>query len=416
MENMGVTADVAVCRSCGGADLCEVLSLGDTPLANALLTESQLSAPEPCYPLDLVFCRVCSLVQITKTVPPVDLFGEYLYFSSVSDTMVVHASKLVQRVIRERQLDGNSLAAEIASNDGYLLQAYKQARIPIVGVEPATNIAAVALEKDIPTVCDFFGSQLVDKLIEDYGRADVIHANNVLAHVPDLNGVVYGLRRFVKDSGVIIVEVPYVRDMVDGTEFDTVYHEHLCYFSVTALTRLFERHGLVIHDVERLNIHGGSLRIFSGIDDCAAKPSENVGQLLEQEAKENIDRSDFYLTFAERVEVLKVELVTLLRELRDAGKKVAAYGASAKGSTLLNYFGIDATVIEFVVDLSPVKQGRYTPGTHIPIREPEALLEERPDYVLLLTWNFEEEVLRQQEAYRREGGKFIVPIPTLRVV
>ncbi|MFP6571978.1 MAG: class I SAM-dependent methyltransferase [Vicinamibacterales bacterium] len=416
MENMGVTADGAVCRSCGGTDLCEVLSLGDTPLANALLTKSQLKAPEPCYPLDLVFCRVCSLVQITKTVPPADLFGEYLYFSSVSDTMVVHASKLVQRVIRERQLDGNSLAAEIASNDGYLLQAYKQARIPIVGVEPATNIAAVALEKDIPTVCDFFGSQLVDKLIEDYGRADVIHANNVLAHVPDLNGVVYGLRRFVKDSGVIIVEVPYVRDMVDGTEFDTVYHEHLCYFSVTALTRLFERHGLVIHDVERLNIHGGSLRIFSGIDDCAAKPSENVGQLLEQEAKENIDRSDFYLTFAERVEVLKVELVTLLRELRDAGKKVAAYGASAKGSTLLNYFGIDATVIEFVVDRSPVKQGRYTPGTHIPIREPEALLEERPDYVLLLTWNFEEEVLRQQEAYRREGGKFIVPIPTLRVV
>ena len=416
MENMEVTADGAVCRSCGAADLCEVLSLGDTPLANALLTKSQLRVPEPCYPLDLVFCRLCSLVQITKSVPPADLFGEYLYFSSVSDTMVAHASKLVQRVIRERQLDENSLAAEVASNDGYLLQAYKQARIPIIGVEPATNIAAVALEKDIPTVCDFFSSQLVEKLIEDYGRADVIHANNVLAHVPDLNGVVYGLRRFVKNSGVIIVEVPYVRDMVDGTEFDTVYHEHLCYFSVTALTRLFERHGLVIHDVERLKIHGGSLRIFSGIDDCAAKPSQNVEQLLEQEVKEHIAQSEFYLTFAERVEVLKVELVTLLRELRDAGKKVAAYGASAKGSTLLNYFGIDATVIEFVVDRSPVKQGRYTPGTHIPIREPEALLEERPDYVLLLTWNFEEEVLRQQEVYRRDGGKFIIPIPTLRVV
>ena len=413
---MEVTADGAVCRSCGAADLCEVLSLGDTPLANALLTKSQLRVPEPCYPLDLVFCRLCSLVQITKSVPPADLFGEYLYFSSVSDTMVAHASKLVQRVIRERQLDENSLAAEIASNDGYLLQAYKQARIPIIGVEPATNIAAVALEKDIPTVCDFFSSQLVEKLIEDYGRADVIHANNVLAHVPDLNGVVYGLRRFVKNSGVIIVEVPYVRDMVDGTEFDTVYHEHLCYFSVTALTRLFKRHGLVIHDVERLKIHGGSLRIFSGIDDYATKPSQNVEQLLEQEVKEHIAQSEFYLTFAERVEVLKVELVTLLHELRDAGKKVAAYGASAKGSTLLNYFGIDATVIEFVVDRSPVKQGRYTPGTHIPIREPEALLEERPDYVLLLTWNFEEEVLRQQEVYRRDGGKFIIPIPTLRVV
>ena len=416
MENMGVMADGGVCRSCGGVDLCEVLSLGDTPLANALLTESQLTLPEPCYPLDLVFCRLCGLVQITETVSPADLFGEYLYFSSVSDTMVFHASKLVQRVIRERRLDGNSLAAEIASNDGYLLQAYKQAQIPIVGVEPAANIAAVARERDIPTVCDFFSFQLVDKLIDDYGRADVIHANNVLAHVPDLNGVVRGFRRFVKDSGVIIVEVPYVRDMVDGTEFDTVYHEHLCYFSITALTRLFERHGLVIHDVERLDIHGGSLRIFSGIAEYAAKPSRNVQQLLDQEAKENIDRSDFYLTFAERVETLKKELLTLLAELRSAGKTVAAYGASAKGSTLLNYFGIDSTVINFVVDRSPVKQGRYTPGTHIPIRAPEALLKERPDYVLLLTWNFEEEVLRQQEMYRQGGGKFIIPIPKLRVV
>ncbi len=411
-----MSANGGVCRSCGGTELCEVLSLGDTPLANALLTESQLTAPEPSYPLDLVFCHLCGLVQITETVPPADLFGEYLYFSSVSETMVTHASKLVQRVIRERQLNSNSLAAEIASNDGYLLQAYKQAQIPIVGIEPATNIAAVARERSIPTVCDFFGFQLVDKLIENYGRADVIHANNVLAHVPDLNGVVQGFRRFVKDSGVIIVEVPYVRDMVDGTEFDTVYHEHLCYFSVTALTRLFERHGLVIHDVERLGIHGGSLRIFSGIDEYAAKPSRNVQQLLDQESKDNIDRSDFYLTFAERVETLKIELLNLLGELRDSGKTVAAYGASAKGSTLLNYFGIDATDIKFVVDRSPVKQGRYTPGTHIPIRNPEALITERPDYVLLLTWNFEEEVLRQQKVYRQGGGKFIIPIPKLRVV
>ena len=416
MENMGVMTDGGACRSCGGTELCEGLSLGDTPLANALLTESQLTVPEPCYPLDLVFCRLCSLVQITETVPPADLFGEYLYFSSVSDAMVSHASRLVQRVIRERRLNGNSLAAEIASNDGYLLQAYKQAQIPIVGIEPATNIAAVARERDIPTVCDFFSFELVDNLIDDYGRADVIHANNVLAHVPDLNGVVQGFRRFVKDSGVIIVEVPYVRDMVDGTEFDTVYHEHLCYFSVTALTRLFDRHGLVIHDVERLGIHGGSLRIFSGISEYAAKPSRNVQRLLDQEAQGNIDRPDFFLTFAERVETLKIELLNLLGELREAGKTVAAYGASAKGSTLLNYFGIDATVIKFVVDRSSVKQGRYTPGTHIPIRDPEALLKERPDYVLLLTWNFEEEVLRQQDVYRQGGGKFIIPIPKLRIV
>ena len=404
------------CRSCGHTGLSDVLSLGSTPLANALLTKEQLGIQEVFYPLDLVFCDSCSLVQITETVSPSELFAEYLYFSSVSDTMVKHSAQLVHQVINDRHLDGGSLAVEIASNDGYLLQSYKEKGVPTLGIEPAANIAAVAEEKGIKTVCDFFGSELANKLAIDYGRADVIHANNVLAHVPDLNGVVQGFRRFVKDSGVIIVEVPYVRDMVDGTEFDTVYHEHLCYFSITALTRLFERHGLVIHDVERLGIHGGSLRIFSGIDEFAAKPSRNVQQLLDQEAENNIDRSDFYLTFAERVETLKTELLSLLGELRDAGKTVAAYGASAKGSTLLNYFGIDATVVEFVVDRSPVKQGRYTPGTHIPIRDPETLLKERPDYVLLLTWNFEEEVLRQQDLYRQDGGKFIIPIPKLRVV
>ena len=392
------------------------MSLGSTPLANALLTKEQLGIQETSYPLDLVFCNSCSLVQITETVSPSELFAEYLYFSSVSDTMVKHAAQLVNRVINDRHLDSSSLAVEIASNDGYLLQSYKEKGVPILGIEPAVNIAAVAEEKGIETVCDFFGSELANKLVVDYGRADVIHANNVLAHVPDLNGVVSGFQSLLKDSGVIIVEVPYVRDMVDGSEFDTVYHEHLCYFSLTALTQLFRRHRLAIFNVERLAIHGGSLRIYAAIEGNVGELSDGVISLLEEESQLGINEKDFYLTFAERVETLKVDLLELLQRLRSNGNKIAAYGASAKGSTLLNYFGINSTDIEFVVDRSEVKQGRFTPGTHIPIRSPEALLEDRPDYVLLLTWNFSEEVIRQQQEYRRQGGKFIIPIPTPRIV
>ena len=404
------------CRSCGHTGLSDVLSLGSTPLANALLTKEQLGIQETSYPLDLVFCNSCSLVQITETVSPSELFAEYLYFSSVSDTMVKHAAQLVNRVINDRHLDSSSLAVEIASNDGYLLQSYKEKGVPILGIEPAVNIAAVAEEKGIETVCDFFGSELANKLVVDYGRADVIHANNVLAHVPDLNGVVSGFQSLLKDSGVIIVEVPYVRDMVDGSEFDTVYHEHLCYFSLTALTQLFRRHRLAIFNVERLAIHGGSLRIYAAIEGNVGELSDGVISLLEEESQLGINEKDFYLTFAERVETLKVDLLELLQRLRSNGNKIAAYGASAKGSTLLNYFGINSTDIEFVVDRSEVKQGRFTPGTHIPIRSPEALLEDRPDYVLLLTWNFSEEVIRQQQEYRRQGGKFIIPIPTPRIV
>ena len=416
MEDLGVMQSETQCRSCGHAGLSDVLSLGITPLANALLTKEQLGIQEVFYPLDLVFCDSCSLVQITETVSPSELFAEYLYFSSVSDTMVKHSAELVYQVINDRHLDGGSLAVEIASNDGYLLQSYKEKGVPTLGIEPAANIAAVAEEKGIETVCDFFGSELANKLAIDYGRADVIHANNVLAHVPDLNGVVSGFQSFLKDSGVIIVEVPYVRDMVDGAEFDTVYHEHLCYFSLTALTQLFRRHRLAIFNVERLAIHGGSLRIYAGIEGNVGELSDGVISLLEEESQLGINEKGFYLTFAERVETLKVDLLELLQRLRSNGNKIAAYGASAKGSTLLNYFGINSTDIEFVVDRSEVKQGRYTPGTHIPIRSPEALLEDRPDYVLLLTWNFSEEVIRQQQEYRRQGGKFIIPIPTPRIV
>lgn len=405
-----------VCRACGGSDLRSVLSLGATPLANALRTKDDLGLPEAHFPLELVFCTACSLVQITETVPPEQLFGEYLYFSSFSDTMVRHAADLVQRVVEERKLDASSLAAEIASNDGYLLQFYQEAGITALGIEPASNVADVAERRGIRTIRDFFGATLAERLVREHGRADVLHAHNVLAHAGDLNGFVDGCRTFIKDSGAVIVEVPYVRDMIEGVEFDTVYHEHLCYFSLTALASLFTRHRLAISDVERLPIHGGSLRIVAAPAGKGSQPSARVQALLDEEARMGMDRVEFYVNFSARVERLKGELITLLRGLRGSGKRVAAYGASAKGSTLLNYFGIGAAEIEFVADRSTIKQGRYTPGTHLPIRAPEALLQERPDYVLLLTWNFADEILRQQEPYRRQGGKFIIPIPALQVV
>jgi SAM-dependent methyltransferase len=397
--------------------MVSILSLGSTPLANALLTAEQLDAPEAAYPLELVYCPGCALVQITATVPPEKLFREYFYLSSFSDTMVRHAEEIASRLTAERGLGANSLVVEIASNDGYLLQFYKRAGIPVLGVEPATNIARVAeQERGIPTLCEFFGDDLAERLRSEGRRADVIHANNVLAHVADLNGFVRGVSRLLKENGIAVVEVPYVREMIDGCEFDTIYHEHLCYFSLTALDRLFRSHGLVITNVERLAIHGGTLRVFAARLDAAEPVGERVRSLLEEEAAWGVGDASFYLGFGAKVARLREDLLSLLGELKSKGKRVAVYGASAKGSTLLNYFGIGREMLDFVVDRSTVKQGYYTPGTHLLIRPPEALLEEMPDYVLLLTWNFADEILSQQAEYRQRGGRFIIPIPEVRVV
>jgi SAM-dependent methyltransferase len=404
------------CRSCGSFELVAFLSLGSTPLANALLTYPQLTQPEPKYPLDIAYCVNCTLVQILETVPAEELFRNYIYFSSFSDTMLVHASDLAHSVITSRRLDPNSLVAEIASNDGYLLQYYQQRQIPVLGIEPAINVAEVAeSERGIPTIREFFGEELARKLAGENRRADVVHAHNVLAHVSDLNDVVRGLAVLMKDDGVAVIEVPYLRDLVNKCEFDTIYHEHLCYFSVTSLAALFARHGLCITSVERVLIHGGSLRLLIAHSDGASEDT-SVQAILDEEASWGVADLDQYQSFGAKVDALGDSILAVLGTLKGDGRTIAGYGAAAKGSTLLNYLGIGRETLDFVADRSTYKQGRYTPGTHIPIFAPSKIGELMPDYVLILAWNFADEIMQQLHAYQERGGKFILPLPQLRII
>jgi SAM-dependent methyltransferase len=407
-------AEITACRSCGSQGLEPVLDLGSTPLADRLVTQEQLGEAEPSFPLAVVFCPGCGLVQIRETVPPEVLFCEdYPYFSSFSDALLRHSRENVLELIHGRGLGPESLAVELASNDGYLLKNYLEQGIPVLGIDPAEGPAREAEKIGVSTLVDFFTEGLAARLAAEGRRADVIHANNVLAHVADTNGFVRGIAALLKDDGVAVIEAPYVKDLVGHCEFDTIYHEHLCYFSVTALDNLFRRHGLFLNEVRRLSIHGGSLRLYA---ERRERVGDSVRSLLDLEQREGVDRLDFYRDFATRVEGVKAGLLSLLRRLRADGKRIAAYGAAAKGATLINYIGVGPDLVDFVVDRNTFKQGRFMPGQHLPIFGPEKLMESRPDFVLLLAWNFADEIRAQQAAYEDAGGRFIVPVPEPKVL
>jgi SAM-dependent methyltransferase len=402
------------CRSCGSDALRDVILFGETPLADRLLTEVTLAKPEPTAPLTLTVCSDCSLAQIRETVDPeVLFFEEYPYFSSVSPSLMKHFRDSALNLIETRNLDAGSFVLEAASNDGYMLRNFAERGIPVLGIDPARDPAQAAQAQGIETRCTFFSEELARELRGEGVQADIFLANNVLAHVPDLNGFVAGIRTVLKDDGVAVIEAPYVVDLVDHCEFDTIYHQHLCYFSIIALDRLFRRHDLYLNDVERTPIHGGSLRLY-------VEPKENVQvsvqDLLVMEEERGVDGDVFYQTFGDRVAQVKTRLRAILDELNAEGKSVVGYGAAAKATTLLSYCGITGDDLDFVLDLNPYKQGRYMGGNRLPIYPPERLLKEQPDYCLILAWNFAEEIMQQQKEFTRRGGTFIVPIPEPKIV
>jgi len=405
---------IQACRACGSTKLQRVLDLGETPLADRLLTRDMLNQPEPHYPLSVHYCADCSLLQIAETVSPETLFCEdYPYYSSFSPALLEHSRRNAEDLIERRRLGPESLVVELASNDGYMLKNFAAAEIPVLGIDPADGPARAAQEAGIETLCTFFTRELAEKLCGEGRRADVIIANNVLAHVPDLNGFVAGIATLLHDDGVAVIECPYVRDLIDHCEFDTIYHEHLCYYSVTALSKLFARHGLSLNEVVRLPIHGGSLRLYV---EPQVRVGASVQTLLAEEEKLGMTSFAYYKDFANRVKHVRAALTELLGSLKAEGKRIAAYGAAAKGATLINYCGIGGEFIDFVVDRNTHKQGCFMPGKHLPISPVTRLMDEVPDYVLLLAWNFADEIAQQQAEYLARGGTFIKPVPEPKLI
>jgi SAM-dependent methyltransferase len=407
------------CRFCNNSLTHEFIDLVNAPPSNSFLTKEQLNEPEIFYPLKLYVCDKCFLVQIDEYKKSGEIFNqEYAYFSSFSTSWLDHARKYVDMITNRLRLDAGSHVMEIASNDGYLLQYFKEKQIPCLGIEPSANTAQAAREKGIETLEEFFGVDLAERLAQEGEKADLIIGNNVLAHVPDINDFVSGLKVALKNGGVVTtMEFPHLMRLIEENQFDTIYHEHFSYLSFHTVRRIFTKHGLVLFDVEELPTHGGSLRIYARHDEDESKSvTPNVADLLEKEVSKGMLQLDYYLDFQHKADKVKHALLAFLLEQKKQGKKVAAYGAAAKGNTLLNYCGVKKDLIEFVVDASPHKQGMFLPGSHIPVVKEDEIKRFKPDYILILPWNIKDEIMEQLSYIRKWGGKFVMAVPNLKIL
>jgi len=408
-----MASPVKSCRICGESKLEDVVSLGDMPPVNSFLSSPADFAKEQKHPLALVFCPTCTHVQLTHMLDPKDVFEDYIYFSSMSETVVRHGHALAARYAKELGLQKNDLVAELASNDGCILKPFL-ASCRVYGVEPAKNIAEVANKDGVPTLADFFNSETAKTVLAKEGAAKLIIARNVVAHVPEVVDFISGAATWLTDDGILHVEVPYLGEMLDQLEFDTIYHEHLSYFSVTALAQLFERAGLVLWDVEEIGLHGGSL-IARGKKPHHA-PTANVAKLLAKEKAEGLDTMAPLKKFAEGTRALKTKIPDFLSALKKENHSLGAYGAAAKGVVLTNYCNIGTDLLAWIADKSPYKQGKLTPGMHIPVVAPERIAQDKPSHLVVLAWNFLDEIRKQQSAHEKAGGKFVVPVPEPRIV
>ena len=406
----------ACCRFCG-ADLKHTfVDLGMSPLCESYLSAVQLNQMEPFYPLHVYVCQQCFLVQLEEYVTPEHIFTEYAYFSSYADSWLKHVQVYTDQMINRFGLDKSSFVVEVASNDGYLLQYFVKQDVPCLGIEPAANVAKAAVDIGVPTLVEFFGRDLARKLASEGKQADLIAGNNVLAQVPDLNDFVAGLKILLKPNGVVTIEFPHLWCLMQENQFDTIYHEHFSYFSFITAEKIFAAHGLTLFDVEELSTHGGSLRIYTRHAEDVSKPvSERVLELHRREQAAGFDRIEFYTAFAKQVEETKRKLLDFLIQAKREGKQIAGYGAPGKGNTLLNYCGIRTDFLDYTVDRNPYKQGKFLPGTRIPIFHPDRIAETKPDYVFILPWNFKDEIMSQMAFIREWGGQFIVPIPEARI-
>ena len=404
------------CRSCGAQLRHSFCDLGMAPLSNRFLDAGQLNAMEPFYPLHAYVCGECLLVQLEQFETTEAIFSEYAYFSSYSESWLAHAERYVDAVVERFRIGTENRVIEIASNDGYLLQYFSKRGVTVLGIEPAANVARAAEKRGIPTLVEFFGARCAERVVAERGRADLIVANNVLAHVPELNDFVDGVRILLAPRGVATFEFPHLLRLMLGNQFDTIYHEHFSYFSLLAAERVLAGHGLRVFDVDELPTHGGSLRLYVCLaDGLHSGRSKALERVVADERAAGLEKLEAYVSFEQRAEESKRALLEFMIDAKRAGKRIAAYGAAAKGNTLLNYCGMRGDFIDYVVDLNPHKQGRFLPGTHIPVEHPDRIRETRPDYLLILPWNIEQEVMRQNAHIRTWGGEFVVPIPTVRV-